>query len=173
MKGNNSNDMFSFVTNLEARAKLFHSKDRITKAYDELLSGYDLKAEDVLNDVIRVDEFSGIVTMKDISFYTFCEHHFAPFFGKADIHYQPNKIITGIGKLVRLVRDVHSKRLQIQELMTKDIATDIMRVLDAKGVFVETTAKHMCICSRGPSDDNAYTISNYGIGTLEKWYINK
>lgn len=170
MKEDNLKTLFSFVEDEQVRKKLIASEDRIRRSYNELFSGYSLSAEDILNDVLRVDNYTGIVEMKNINFYTFCEHHFAPFFGTCNIYYQPNEIITGLGKLVRLVKDVHSKRLQIQETFNKDIAEDIMRVLNAKGVFVETTAKHMCVCSRGPSDDTSETRVTYGLGTLEDWY---
>ena len=163
----NLKTLFSFISNEEVKNKLQLSEHRIRKSYDQMFSGYVLKAEDVLNDVVRVEAYSGIVEMKNINFYTFCEHHFAPFFGTANVYYQPDKIITGLGKIVRLVRDVHARRLQIQEIMTKDIAQDMMRVLKCKGVYVETTAKHLCICSRGPSDDTTETTVSYGIGTLE------
>ena len=116
---------------------------------------------------MRVEDYSGVVTIKDIAFYSYCEHHFAPFFGTADVSYEPREIITGLGKIVRLVHDVHARRLHIQELMTRDIALDIMRVLDAKGARVTTRAKHLCMCSRGPSDHNAITEVTYGAGTLQ------
>lgn len=163
--------LFSFLENEIVREKLIKNEDRIRRSFDELFSGYALTAEDVLNDIARVENYTGIVEVKDINFYSFCEHHFAPFFGKADVYYQPNKIITGLGKIIRLVRDVHARRLQIQELLTRDIANDLMRVLDAKGVFVVTTAKHLCMCSRGPKDDNSETTVTFGCGTLENWYL--
>ena len=167
MSNNNLKALFSFVENETVREKLQHSEHRIRKSYNELFSGYALKAEDVLNDVIHVDEYNGIVEMRNIQFYSMCEHHFAPFFGSCDIYYQPKTIITGLGKLVRLVKDVHSKRLQIQEIMTQDICKDVMRVLDAKGCYVRTQAKHLCICSRGPQDDVAETVCTYAEGTLK------
>ena len=169
----NLKELFSFISNEEVRKKLHQSEHRIRKSYDELFSGYSIKAEDILNDVVQVENYTGIVEVKKINFYTFCEHHFAPFFGTANVYYQPDKIITGLGKIVRLVKDVHARRLQIQEMMTKDIADDMMRVLKCKGVFVETTAKHLCICSRGPSDDTSETTVTYGVGTLENWYLKK
>lgn len=159
-------ELFGFVENAEARVKLMESSARITKAFSELLSGYSLSAEEVLNDVVHVSNYTGLVTVEDINFYSYCEHHFAPFFGVASVTYEPAEIITGLGKLVRLVRDVHGRRLQIQEMMTKDIADDVMRVLHAKGVLVVTKAKHMCMCSRGPKDDTAITTVKYGCGTL-------
>lgn len=173
MKKNNLDNLFSFVGNPEVQKKLRLSEMRIRRSFDQLFSGYSRKAEDVLNDVVRVSKYSGIVEVKDINFYSMCEHHFAPFYGKANIYYQPDKIITGLGKIVRLVRDVHARRLQIQEVMTKDIAEDLRRVLKAKGVFVKTTAKHFCICSRGPSDDTAETTVTYGCGSLESWYLSQ
>ncbi len=173
MKTNNLHTLFNFIENEDIRLKLKMSEPRIMKAFNELFSGYSLRAEDVLNEVVRVDNYSGIVEVKDINFYSCCEHHFIPFFGKANVYYEPNNIITGLGKIVRLVRDVHARRLQIQELMTRDIAEDIMRVLNAKGVFVETVAKHLCICSRGPSDDNSETKVTYGCGSLKNWYLRE
>jgi GTP cyclohydrolase IA len=167
---NNLSLIFSFITDERVRQKLVQSKDRIRKSFDELFSGYNLKAEDVLNETLRLTEdYKGIVEMRDINFYSFCEHHFAPFFGTASVYYEPGEIITGLGKIVRLVKDVHAKRLQIQEIMTKDIAEDIMTVLRAKGAFVITKAKHLCICSRGPGDDTTETVVTYGIGSLEKF----
>lgn len=173
MKKNNLNTLFSFVEDETVREKLLKSEDRIRRSYNEMFSGYALKAEDVLNDVLHVQDYNGIIEMKNINFYTFCEHHFAPFFGTCNVYYQPKEIITGLGKIVRLVKDVHARRLQIQEIFNKDIAEDMMRVLDAKGVYVESTAKHMCICSRGPSDDSTETKVTYGVGSLKDWIKKK
>ena len=157
---------FETLRRPEIAKRLIGSKDRIDRTMAELFSGYDLRAEDVLNDVVHVENYTGLVTVGDISFYSYCEHHFAPFFGTATVTYQPETIITGLGKLVRLVRDVHARRLQIQELMTRDIALDIERVIRAKGVRVVTRAKHLCVCSRGPGDDNAWTEVEYSCGSL-------
>lgn len=163
----NLRDLFSFISDSHVREKLRLSEDRIRRSFKEQFSGYGLSAEDVLNDVIRVSDYTGIVRVENINFYSFCEHHFAPFFGTASVSYEPNEIITGLGKIVRLVHDVHARRLQIQEIMTKDIAEDIMRVLDAKGALVITEARHLCMCSRGPKDDTAMTTVKYGCGTMK------
>lgn len=164
----NLQQLFSFISDTEVRAKLQLSEHRIRRSFADLFSGYALKAEDVLNEVVRVSDYSGTVTVEKINFYSYCEHHFAPFFGTASVTYEPGKIITGLGKIVRLVHDVHARRLQIQELMTKEIADDIMRVLGARGAFVVTEARHLCMCSRGPSDDTAITTVRYGAGTLKE-----
>lgn len=149
-----------------ATRTLAESESRILKYMDESFSGYKLKAEDVLNVVEKVENYTGLVVLNDIQFYTYCGHHFAPFWGEATVVYEPGNIITGLGKIVRLVKDVHAKRLQIQELMSRDIALDIERVLGAKGVFVMTKAKHLCTCSRGPKDDVSTTSVYYGVGSL-------
>jgi GTP cyclohydrolase I len=160
-------NVFGFIKNEHARSKLANSEARITRAFDELFSGYGLRAEDVLNEVVRVKDYEGLIRVEKINFYSYCEHHFAPFFGTASVTYQPREVITGLGKIIRLVHDVHARRLQIQEVMTKDIADDMMRVLQAKGVLVVTRAKHLCTCSRGPGDDTAITTVAYGSGSLE------
>jgi GTP cyclohydrolase I len=159
--------LFDFVNDSHVREKLANSQDRIKRSFEELFSGYNLSADVVLNDVIHVKDYSGLVEVHEINFYSFCEHHFAPFFGTASVTYEPGEIITGLGKIIRLVHDVHARRLQIQETMTRDIAEDIRRVLGAKGVLVKTSAKHLCTCSRGPRDDTALTSVIYGCGTLE------
>lgn len=166
----NLKDWFSFISDERVRDKLRASEDRIRRAFDELFSGYALRAEDVLNDVVSVTDYTGVVRVDNINFYSFCEHHFAPFFGTASVTYEPHEIITGLGKLVRLVRDVHGRRLQIQEIMTRDIAEDLMRVLGARGAFVVTEARHLCMCSRGPKDDTAVTTVKYGCGTLKEMF---
>ncbi len=167
MNHDNISSLIEFCEHPEVTVKLRASEERIRRAYGELFSGYGKTGKEILNDVIRVNDFNGTVKMDNIQFYSMCEHHFAPFFGTCSIEYQPNEIITGLGKLVRLVKDVHSKRLQIQELMTKDICTDIMQYLSAKGCFVITRATHLCVCSRGPQDDCAETITTYGLGSLK------
>jgi GTP cyclohydrolase I len=159
-------ELFDFPNGELVRERVIASLPRIRKAYAELFSGYKLKAEEVLNETIRTIDYSGVVRVGGINFYTFCEHHFLPFFGTADVCYQPGEIITGLGKIVRLVRDVHARRLQIQEIMTRNIAEDMERVLGARGVAVRTRAKHLCTCSRGPSDDTSFTEVTYATGSL-------
>lgn len=163
-----NNNSFGFIANALVQEELEKSLPRIQMAYKEIFSGYNISAKDVLNNVVEVENYNGLVTVENINFYTFCKHHFLPFFGTASVTYEPDKIITGLGKIVRLVRDVHAKRLQVQELMTKDIAEDIRDILGAKGVYVITSAKHLCMCSRGPNDDTTLTTVKYATGTLRR-----
>lgn len=143
------------------------SEDRIRRAYRELLSGYALDPASILNEVEEVSDYQGLVVQRDITFTSFCLHHFLPFQGHIDVVYEPNKIITGIGKLPRLVQ-AFSRRFQLQELLVRDIANQIMESLDAKGVFVRARATHLCVHSRGPSDTSTETVCCYGVGTLKK-----
>ena len=106
MKNDNLDILFSFINNKKVTEQLKLSEDRIRKSYEELFSGYSLKAEDILNEVVRVSDYTGIVSVQNIKFYSFCQHHFAPFFGTCDVYYEPNEIITGLGKIIRLVRDL-------------------------------------------------------------------
>jgi GTP cyclohydrolase I len=161
-----SSSPFGFIPQASVRAELMNSLGRIERAYGELFSGYALKAEEVLNETIRVSDYTGTVSVDKISYYTFCKHHFLPFFGEATVEYRPGTIITGLGKIVRLVRDVHARRLQIQETMARDICEDIVRVIGADAVRVTLRAKHLCICARGPLDDNSETEVIYSIGEI-------
>ena len=114
-----------------------------------------------------IEAHHGLVSIKNVNFYSLCGHHFLPFFGKVDIVYEPGEKIIGLGKFPRLVQ-IYAKRFQIQEDLVKDIAEEIMRSGKAKGVYVTSTARHMCMCSRGPSDDTVETATSYGLGSLEQ-----
>lgn len=167
MKIDEIEQLFEFKNGEIVKDSILKSGERIRKSFSTLFSGYSLTAEEILNETLRVEQYSGVVIVRDISFYTYCEHHFAPFYGFADVAYQPNEIITGLGKITRLVRDLHARKMQIQEVMCKDIVDDLKRVLNVKGAYVRLRAKHMCICSRGPSDDTSWTETYYSFGSLK------
>jgi len=137
------------------------------RAYRELLSGYDIDPSTLLKETRPGSgEHSGVVTVRDINYYSICAHHFLPFFGKVSITYQPGKKIIGLGKFPRLVQ-AYSRRFQIQEDLAKELAEEIMGSGQALGARVTTTGRHMCMCSRGPSDDTAMTDTTYALGTLQ------
>ena len=142
---------------------------RITKAYQELFSGYETKsAEEIITITERVEEgsYSGLVSGLNIDYMSFCAHHFLPFFGTVDIIYEPNDVIIGIGKLSRLV-DYRTKKFNIQENIAKELCNDLMEFANAKGAFVRVTAKHSCLCYRGPTKYHSENTVIYSTGTCK------
>ena len=126
---------------------------RVSKMWDELLSGYDKNPEDILSKTFDVGaggdtNANGIVVVKDIPFYSQCEHHLVPFYGTCSIAYIPRKRVVGLSKFARLV-ECYARRLQVQERLTKQIIDDINKYLDPLGVVVVITAEHMCMTMRG------------------------
>lgn len=153
------------IKDKEGLDSIGESEKRITKAYNELLSGYETNPSKILSITKNVKDYKGIVAQTNINFYSICPHHFIPFFGEVSIAYEPGEIIIGLGKFKRLV-DAYSRRLIIQEDIVKNIAEELMASGKAKGAFVMSKATHLCICSRGPSDDTTETITTYALGTL-------
>ena len=142
------------------RPGLTDTPDRVARAWVEWTSGYGKKAKDVMktfNDgAENVDE---MVVVKNIPFYSHCEHHLAPFFGTVTIAYIPNGHIVGLSKLSRLV-DIYARRLQVQERMTTQIADAIMEHLEARGCGVKATARHLCMESRGIKQQGHHTVTS-------------
>ena len=143
------------------REGLTNTPERVTNTYREIFSGYDSNSE--LS--VQFSEDSEVVVVKDIQFYSMCEHHMLPFFGKIQLAYSPNGVVFGISKLVRLV-EKYSKRLQIQERMTKNIADELYSH-GAKGVAVIIEAEHLCMKMRGVKN-NASVSSAAFRGIYEK-----
>ena len=140
------------------REGLARTPERIADAYREIFSGYDSNSE--LS--VQFSEDSEVVVVRDIQFYSMCEHHMLPFFGKIQLAYSPNGRVFGISKLVRLV-EKYSRRLQIQERMTKNIA-DELHSQGVKGVVVLTEAEHLCMKMRGVKNDaKVSSMSSRGI----------
>ncbi|WP_100182843.1 GTP cyclohydrolase I FolE [Candidatus Nitrosotenuis aquarius] len=137
------------------REGLRGTPERIADMYEEIFSGYDSDSE--LS--VQFSEDSDAVVVKDIKFYSMCEHHMLPFFGKISIAYLPNGRVFGVSKLVRLV-EKYAKRLQIQERMTKDIA-DELYAQGVKGVMVLSDAEHFCMKMRGVKNDATMTSAAY------------
>lgn len=121
---------------------------RVANMYDELLSGYSLDAEKILNNALFEVEYDEMVVVKDIDFYSLCEHHMLPFYGQAHVGYLPDHKVVGLSKIPRLV-DMFSKRLQVQERMTQQIAAAIDELVMPRGVGVVVEAHHLCAAMRG------------------------
>ncbi len=133
--------------------------DRVARAWTELLAGYGQRAEEVLATTFGAGEYDQIVALRDIPFFSTCEHHLLPFHGTADVAYVPNGRVVGLSKLARLV-DMHARRLQLQERMTRDVASDLERVLGASAVAVVVRAQHLCMCARGVGKSGASMVTS-------------
>lgn len=141
-----------------------NSERRIARAYRELLSGYEVDPSTILNTTRPVtDQHDGLVTVRDISFVSLCAHHLLPFFGTVDITYQPGDRIIGLGKFPRLVK-AYARRFQIQEDLVRDIALQVAATGGARAILVNSRARHLCICGRGPNEPNAITEASYSVG---------
>ena len=139
------------------REGLVDTPERIARMYTEIFAGMDQKPEEHLSKVFTVEN-NEMVLEKDIVFYSMCEHHMLPFFGKAHIAYIPNGKVVGLSKLARTV-EVYARRLQIQEKMTGQIADAIMKYLEPQGVMVMVEAEHMCMTMRGVKKPGSQTVS--------------
>ncbi len=147
------------------REGLLETPDRIARMYEEICGGMNESAEEYLSKVFTV-EHNEMVLEKDIVFYSLCEHHMMPFYGKAHVAYIPNGKVVGLSKLARTV-EVYAKRLQIQEQMTGQIADAIMEYLAPQGVMVMVEAEHMCMTMRGVKKPGSKTVSIANKGVFQ------
>ena len=149
-----------------AREGLVDTPKRVVKAYEELYRGYRESAEEVLDRVFEeVEGYGSIVLVRDIPFYSHCEHHMVPFVGKAHIAYYPSKGVVGLSKLARLV-DVYARRLQTQESLTAQIITAIEDHLAPRGVAIMIEAEHMCMSMRGVQKAGVSTLTTEFTGVF-------
>lgn len=147
------------------REGLLKTPHRVAQALSYLTRGYAMDPEKVINDALFTEEYEEMILQKDIDFFSLCEHHLLPFFGKAHVAYIPHHKIVGISKLARLV-DVYARRLQVQERLTNQIATTIMERLDALGVAVVLEAEHLCMRMRGVEKQNSFVITSSLLGAF-------
>jgi GTP cyclohydrolase I len=140
------------------REGLLDTPKRVAKMYREVFCGVGINPESALTTTFEED-YDGMITVKDITYYTFCEHHLIPFYGKAHIGYIPDGRIVGLSKFARLVELV-SQRPQVQERMTQQITNAIMNVLSPKGVIVTVEGTHLCMCARGIKKPGAATVTS-------------
>jgi GTP cyclohydrolase IA len=149
-----------------AREGLLDTPKRVVKAYEELFKGYGEDAAEILSKVFReVDGYDDMVLVRDIPFYSHCEHHMVPFVGKAHIAYYPTDGVVGLSKLARLV-DVYGRRLQTQETMTAQIINAMNTTLEPRGVAVMIEAEHMCMSMRGVQKHGSSTITTQFSGVF-------
>ena len=141
------------------REGLLKTPMRVAKAMQVLTRGYQMDAHKVLTDALFKEDYSQMVIVKDIDFFSLCEHHMLPFYGKAHVAYIPNGYITGLSKIARVV-DIYAHRLQVQERMTQQIKDCIQETLKPLGVMVVVEARHMCMQMRGIEKQNAITTTS-------------
>lgn len=147
------------------REGLFDTPKRVVKSWKEIFGGYKMDPAKVLGTTFEKNGYEQMVICKDIELFSTCEHHMIPFFGKAHIGYVPGDRVVGLSKLARLV-EVYSRRLQIQEKLTQQIANTLNEVLKPKGVMVVIEAKHMCMCSRGVQKQHSSMVTSAMIGVF-------
>lgn len=148
------------------REGLLKTPQRAAKAWQFLTSGYDGEPREILESAVFQEDFSSMVLVKDVEFYSLCEHHLLPFFGKAHIAYVPDGRIVGLSKVPRMI-DTLARRLQVQERMTKEAAEALTEALRPLGVAVWIEASHMCMMMRGVEKQGSTTATSYFTGVFE------
>ena len=149
------------------REGLRDTPKRVRKSMEFLTRGYKQNAAEIINSAIFIEAADDMVILKDIEFYSMCEHHMLPFFGKCHIGYIPRGKVFGVSKLARLV-DMFSRRLQVQERLTKQIADVIMEAINPSGVGVVMEAQHLCMLMRGVEKQNSKMVTSAMLGSFRK-----
>jgi len=148
------------------REGLLRTPKRVARAYDELLAGYEVDPAAMINGAIFDAEYDDMVIVKDIEFYSLCEHHILPFFGKVHVAYIPNGKVLGLSKIPRIV-EMYARRLQIQEKMTQEIADFLNDLLHPRGVAVIVTGQHMCSMMRGVNQSESKMVTQVMFGEFQ------
>ena len=148
------------------REGLLKTPKRVARAWAELTRGYDEDPIAILRSALFKENYHNMVVVRDIEFYSLCEHHLLPFFGKVHIAYIPNGEITGLSKLARIV-DTFSHRLQVQERMTEQIACCVQEAINPLGVMVVVEARHLCMQMRGVAKQEANTTTMHHLGAFD------
>lgn len=159
--------ILSLIGEDPTREGLVKTPERVAKAMQFLTQGYEQSPEDILRGAMFREDYKQMVIVRDIDFYSMCEHHMLPFFGKVHIGYIPNGYITGLSKLPRVV-DVFARRLQVQERLTTEIKECIQKTLNPLGVIVVVEAEHMCMQMRGVEKQHSLTTTSDFTGAFKE-----
>lgn len=147
------------------REGLLKTPDRVARSFEYLTSGYRTKVEDIVNGALFTVDYNEMVIVRDIDFYSLCEHHLLPFFGKCHVAYVPNGKVIGLSKIPRLV-DMFARRLQLQERMTSQIAETIRDQVQPLGVAVVCEGTHLCMAMRGVEKQASTTVTSAMLGVF-------
>ena len=159
--------MLEFIGEDNQREGLLKTPERVARAILDTTAGYNEDPEAILRAAMFKEDYSQMVIVKDIDFYSLCEHHILPFFGKVHVAYIPNGYITGLSKIARVV-EVFSRRLQVQERMTLQIKECIQKTLNPLGVMVVVEAQHLCMQMRGVKKQNSVTTTSDFCGAFNQ-----
>lgn len=157
--------ILSLIGENPSREGLVRTPARVAKAWEFLTAGYHEDIEAVLNNAIFTEKYDEMVIVKDIDFFSLCEHHLLPFYGKAHVAYIPNGKIVGLSKIPRIV-EVFSRRLQVQERLTQQIAETLFNALNPDGVAVVIEARHLCMMMRGVEKQNSVASTSAMLGSF-------
>ena len=163
----NTRDLLELIGEDPNREGLINTPKRVAKAWNFLTKGYKEDLDALINNAIFEGESKDMVIVKNIEFYSLCEHHMIPFYGKAHIGYIPDGKIIGLSKLARIT-DLFSQRLQVQERLTNQIAQCLQEVLNPRGVAVVLEGKHFCMLSRGVQKQNSIATSSSMLGIFRE-----
>ena len=150
-----------------SREGLLDTPKRVEKSLRFLTSGYATDVDTMLNNALFTVDYNEMVIVKDIDFYSLCEHHMLPFFGKCHVAYIPNGKVVGLSKIPRLV-DIYARRLQVQERLTNQIANTLREKIKPLGVAVVTEATHLCMAMRGVEKQNSVAITSAMLGAFRE-----
>ena len=150
-----------------SREGLLDTPKRVDRSLRFLTSGYAADVDAMLNDALFSVDYSEMVIVKDIDFYSLCEHHMLPFFGKCHVAYIPNGKVVGLSKILRLV-DIFARRLQVQERLTNQIANTLLEKIQPLGVAVVTEATHLCMSMRGVQKQNSVAVASAMLGAFRE-----
>ena len=163
----NVREMLRAIGEDPEREGLRKTPERVAKSFAYLTSGYSRNLEEIVNGALFEAESDDMVIVRDIEFFSMCEHHMLPFFGKCHVGYIPKKKIIGVSKIARIV-EMFSRRLQVQERLTKEISHAVSDILDAEGVGVVMEAQHLCMKMRGVEKQNSIMTTSSMLGSFRR-----